>query len=244
MRLHRFYVEEPIGIKTEVVVRSASLAHQIKNVFRLRKGDLVVLFDGSGSDYQCELLESDGKSVTLRVVSAGRSRYMPSRRVYLYAALVKKDNFETIAEKATELGVTDIVPLLAEHSEKKSVNEARLRRIILEAAEQSGRGDVPVVHPVTDLKESMFYFGKARTPKVKQIDPEYAVAFHIEGELFEQKKFSNDEDIAIFIGPEGGWSPDEIDMFHKNDIEVRSLGAQVLRAETAVVAALSQVVFS
>lgn len=234
MRLHRFYVSEPVGTNTEFSVHSIDLAHQVKNVFRLKKGDSVIVFDGSGSDYECSLVENDGKSVTLRVVSAARSRYMPARKVFLYAALVKKDNFEFIVEKATELGVTDIVPVLAERSEKKGLNEGRLRKILVEASEQSGRGDVPEVHPIADLQGAL-----SRVAEGAQV-----IAFHTEGEAFTGEDLDGVEvPAAVFIGPEGGWSPDEIDLFHKNDVAVRCLGSQVLRAETAVVAALSMVVF-
>ncbi len=159
---------------------------------------------------------------------------MPTRKIRLFTALVKKDNFETIAEKATELGVTDVIPVLAERSEKKGLNEKRLKKIVIEASEQSGRGDVPAIHAVIDLKMAIESLGEDAR----------AVAFHTEGELFDRKDVPNDEDVSVFIGPEGGWSPDELDMFHKHDVPVRCLGPQVLRAETAVIAALSQVVFN
>jgi 16S rRNA (uracil1498-N3)-methyltransferase len=147
---------------------------------------------------------------------------------------VKKDTFEWITEKATELGVTDVVPVIAERSEKKNLNEERLKKISVEASEQSGRGDVPIVHPIISLEEAM--------EKVKQ-DGMQTVVFHLEGDTFHTAFFDKNNDLAVFIGPEGGWSEREVEMFHTNGFAVRSLGDQVLRSETAVIAALSQVVF-
>ncbi|MBP6858924.1 MAG: RNA methyltransferase, partial [Candidatus Pacebacteria bacterium] len=157
--------------------------------------------------------------------------FMPSRKVYLYAAMVKKDTFEWIAEKATELGVTHIIPVMAERSEKKNINEARLEKIVVEASEQSGRGSVPVIASMVSLKEGI----EIGDSNIRRI------AFHTEGKNFSASEIEKDQDIAIFIGPEGGWSPDEVALFHTNDIPVVCLGTQVLRAETAVVAALSVV---
>jgi len=90
MRLHRFLIAETIGKQRQIAVHSADLASQIRRVFRLKKGDLVILFDGSGSDYECEIVESDERSVTFLVLSAGRSRFIPARKIYLCAGIVKK----------------------------------------------------------------------------------------------------------------------------------------------------------
>lgn len=205
------------------------LVNQVRKVFRLKTGDSIIIFDGSGSDYECRIADMGKESITLDIQNASRSRYMSSRNVYLYAAMVKKDTFEWIAEKATELGVTHIIPVIAERSEKKNINEARLAKIVVEASEQSGRGNVTVILPMVSLKEGI-EMGDSNTKRI---------AFHTEGAAFTQGRPALNEDIAIFIGPEGGWSPDEIDLFHKNDVPVACLGTQVLRAETAVVAALS-----
>ena len=236
MRLHRFFVDQNIGAQTELSINSAELVNQVRRVFRLKKGDSVVVFDGSGSDYECRI-EGFGEhpeSVTLAVVSSERSRYVPARDLYLYAAVVKKDTFEWIVEKATELGVTHIIPVMAERSEKKSLNEARLRKIAVEASEQSGRGSVPTIMAIEPVLEAI------NGLKEKKIS---SVAFHTDGNGFNFSDGLGDEPLAVFIGPEGGWSEDELDLFHKNKIPVVCLGPQVLRAETAVIAALSQVVF-
>ncbi len=244
MRLHRFYISEPVGARTELTVASKELVHQIHDVFRLKKGDSVVVFDGSGFDYECHI---DGyeKGNTMRgdsvirlsIISSQRSRYTPPRRLYICAAIVKKDTFEWIVEKATELGVTDIIPLSAERSEKKSLNGERLKKISIEASEQSGRSATPMVHQIMGPADAAAFLKKEN-------EDTRLVAFHTEGEQLDRSTLSGEAPLAVFIGPEGGWSEDEIDMFHKNGIDVVCLGNQVLRAETAVIAALSQVVFT
>ncbi|MDE1975115.1 MAG: 16S rRNA (uracil(1498)-N(3))-methyltransferase [Patescibacteria group bacterium] len=257
MRLHRFFTPEPIGNRSELTIESRELVDQLRRVFRLKAGDEIVLFDGSGSDYKGAIARFDGADrVVLEHLTPSPSRYMPIRQVSLYTAVVKKDNFETIVEKATELGVTDIVPVLADRSEKKSLNMERLRKIAVEASEQSGRGNVPNIWPIEKLaaivgrlsSHEHFTLEKSHFTKVKFEpaggEPFLALAFHTEGELLARSHLGISRcNLAVFIGPEGGWSPDELALFHKAGISVYCLGPQVLRAETAAIAALTMAVF-
>lgn len=235
MRLHRFYISETIGSRTEIKIDSAELSNQLRRVFRLTSGDSIIVFDGSGLDYECDIIDIKTSSVTIRPIRSSRSRTMPNRDVILYASITKKDTFEWIVEKATELGVTRIVPLMAERSEKKNLNMERLNKIAVEASEQSGRGTVPVITPIVEFGElfGSEYFDKEATN----------IVFHTECPVFDRGRTSRvDLDhTGVFIGAEGGWSVKEIEMFHTHGIQVRSLGTQILRAETAVIAALSKV---
>lgn len=242
MRLHRFYISEKIGSKKEVVVNSAELADQIFKVFRLKSGDSVFLFDGSGNDYECTIghggSNKKDKGVVFEVVSSMKSPYLSSKEVILCAAITKKDTFEWIVQKATELGVTKIIPVLAERSEKKSLNIGRLNKISIEASEQSGRGSIPEILEITDLSGALSAI-KAAHNDVK------AIVFHTDAQKLSQSVIdsseSNKTSVAVFIGPEGGWSATEIDAFHKNNCDIYCLGSQILRAETAVIASLSLV---
>lgn len=232
MRLHRFYHSETIGDKKELIINSADFVNQVVRVFRLGVGDKVVVFDGSGNDYVYELLEVKPRGpVVLRICEVGPSRFMPTRKIYLFQSMIKKDKFEWVVEKATELGVTDIVPALADRSEKKDLNIERLRKIAIEASEQCGRGDVPVIATARPRLAELLIINCQK------------VALHLEGENFITARPRLAGDIGVFIGPEGGWSPNELDMFHKNGVTICSLGKQVLRAETAAIATLSLVVF-
>ncbi|MDE2037622.1 MAG: 16S rRNA (uracil(1498)-N(3))-methyltransferase [Patescibacteria group bacterium] len=236
MRLHRFFVSEPIGDRAELAVASRPLADQLRKVLRYREGDEVVLFDGSGSDHEAVIARFDGADrVAFDMKGRHPSRSMPSRAVMLCAAVIKKDNFELAAEKAVELGVTDIIPVLAERSEKRSLNMERLGKIAIEASEQSGRGDVPLVSPIATIEEAL------AAAERKGARP---VAFHTEGERFSRASLPEGAAIALFIGPEGGWSPEEAALFHRKGVLIACLGPQILRAETAVIAALSLVAFA
>ncbi|MEI8327838.1 MAG: RsmE family RNA methyltransferase [Candidatus Taylorbacteria bacterium] len=258
MRLHRFYIADEIVVGRELTISSADLVHQIRNVFRMKVGDQLVIFNGTGFDYMCKIDKINDRSIIvsnsvigLAVTESKRNNYVITRKLFLVASVVKKDNFDWIVEKATELGVTDIVPIITERSEKKSLNEERLRRIAIESSEQSGRDTTPLVWSIMG-SESAVSSLKKENPGIQ------ILAFHTEGEKFERAKFMGaageagslsegkpraTSPIAVFIGPEGGWTPAEIEMFHKENVPVVCLGPQVLRAETAVVAALSVVVF-
>jgi len=239
MRLHRFYVQERVGEKTKLTISSADLVNQIRRVFRLKKGDRVVIFDGSGSDYECTIDNDIERSrmipinlIDISVVEQRPSVFMPTREVILCASIVKKDNFELIVEKATELGVTKIIPIISERSEKKSLNEARLMKISIEASEQSGRGNIPVILPIMSLEDVVKEMRSNKIP---------SLIFHTQGEILPSGITANKEPVAVFIGPEGGWAEGEILMFHAQEGKIVCLGKQVLRAETAVIAALSRV---
>ena len=230
MRLHRFYFNQEIADRNEVVIDNEKLLHQITSVFRLKSGDKIVLFDGSGNDYICEF--QMGEINRAKIISKDKSRFIPNKQIILCQAIVKKDNFEFIVEKATEIGVSKIIPLIAFRSEKKNLNEERLNKIIMEASEQSSRGNIPELLPVEQGLENVLksYEGKK-------------LAFHTGEDCLEMDKESfTDKEIMVFIGPEGGWTDEEVAMFHKYNVPLYSLGKQVLRAETASLIALYNVI--
>jgi 16S rRNA (uracil1498-N3)-methyltransferase len=208
----------------------------MKRVLRLAIGERVVLFDGLGFEYVCEIGRYTEDAVVLNVVekrmgSGGEG----GKKVTLYMALVKKDNFEWIVQKATELGVSDIVPVVADRSEKKNLNTERLSKIIIEAAEQSGRIDLPRLHEIISLSDAITLASK---------NPNNSMSLDPTGKSIKEAK---DGDFTracngIFIGPEGGWTEKEIEAFKSAGIDVLSLGPQILRAETAAVAGLAIVI--
>lgn len=234
MRLHRFFLGEStggqIGEQRKLEIFDADLIHQWKKVFRLGTGDDVILFDGSGRDYTCkiEMLSKDSAQVS---VGESRAVHVPKKDVWLCVALIKKDHFEWVVEKGTELGVNHFVPVIAERSEKKDLNMERLVKIAREASEQSGRGTVPEIHPVMNL-ENIFSGNDSSLFKF----PSHKIAFDPEGTAMISKDASDTEPVAIFIGPEGGWSEKEIEFFKKQQVDLKNMGNQILRAETAAIA--------
>ena len=170
MRVHRFYINTPISSK-KFDITDRDIIHQWKSVFRYNVGSQVILFDGSGIDYLCMITSLRNLGATLEVVE-NREVNMIRNNVYLCMAMVKKDNFELVTQKVTEIGVTHIIPILCEHSEKRKLNFERLNKIILEASEQSGRGDIPTIHEVMTLEEVF----------TKGILPQEKIVLHPEGD--------------------------------------------------------------
>ncbi len=228
MRLHRFYTLQPLG--EVVVINDSSVLNQWKNVFRYTQGVLVILFNGDGYDYTYSIDSITSSSCNLTQTKRSPS-YIPNKKVTLYLSLIKKDNFELVTQKVTELGVTNIVPILSSRSEKKNLNEDRLNKIIIEASEQCGRGDVAIVSPIISLSEAL------ETIK----DKDNSMVFQMGGIPFNdnklQEKLKDSLNISLFIGPEGGWTAEEELLFKEKGLTSVSLGNTVLRAETAAITA-------
>ncbi len=227
MRLHRFFIKERV-VADKFCISDERLVHQWRNVFRYNVGSEVVLFDGSGGEFDAVIERMTNREADVSIISK-RKGVVPEREITLYQSLIKKDNMEWVAEKATELGVSKIVPVVSERSEKKDLNIERLEKIIIEASEQCGRADVPEMGSIEQLASSL-----------EGLEGEFVV-FDSSGVSFDPSLFSTDYKLlSIFIGPEGGWSPKEIEEFKNAGAKVYSLGKLTLRAETAVIAALSK----
>ncbi len=243
MRLHRFFIEEQLRNKKEITILEEELLHQLKHVFRLNAGDKLILLDNSGYEYMSEILLLTKSKAEIKILSSDLSENIPNtdKEVWLFASLIKKDNFEWIIEKTTELGISHIVPVISARTEKKELNIERAHKIIKEASEQSGRGIMPLLHDTRNLEDAIAH---AQEQNINLI------AFHLDGDAFNldhvlhnQSKLEKSLGISsehkksgILIGPEGGWSDNEILLFKTKNIPIYSMGKQVLRTETAAIA--------
>ena len=209
-------------------------AHHLGRVLRAQAGQLYEL--------------SDGERVWLsRIESVGRDRVQfalveelpavqPNLDITLLVALVKFDTFEWAIEKATELGVTTIVPLAAERSEKALLAAAakraeRWKKILLEASQQSRRVRVPTLQSLRLLDEA--FSGDSRGARLCL--SERAEAPSLKTALSSVKTLS----VTLAIGPEGGWTDRELEIVRQNRFSEVSMGRLILRTETAVIAALA-----
>lgn len=224
MRLHRFYLSEEVKDKKEILTSDQRLLHQWRDVLRMKTGDRLTVFDGRGKDFLCEV-KAFGRDGTILTVLEAKKGIAPEKNVWLFVSLTKKDKLEWVAEKATELGVSHIVPILSERSEKKGFNEERLRKIIIEASEQSGRAVPTALHGVFSLDEAI---EKHKNVPLFALDPSGSQ------NIADLKKETL---VGFFIGPEGGWNDGELNLFKKEKIPLISLGEPTLRAETAAIAA-------
>lgn len=229
MRLHRFYIDKPITDKT-FDVTDKDMVHQWKKVFRYNVGSQVIVFDGGGFDFTCIITSLRNLGATLTVLNK-KEVVKPPKNIWLCVSLLKKDNFELVVQKAVEIGVSHIVPILFDKSEKKKINKDRLEKIIKEASEQSGRSDLAKVENVSELEDLLS----------SGILPQEKIFFDREKPPIKDYLNSNinQYSFAIFIGPEGGFSEKDLKTFEKYNISGFELGKTTLRAETASIVASS-----
>ncbi len=232
MRLHRFYIEQPLG--EELVVDQSELVHQWISVFRYQCENEVVLFSSAniGVDYIYRIASANKKVVTLSFVSEEKN-ILPKKEITLCMAIVKKDTFENVVRYATELGVSKIIPVLASRSEKKNLNLERLNNIAKEASEQSGRGTVPVIGEILSFNEALEQ-SKDATNIFTSLYGENSSALVNKGLI--------KNNLTLWIGPEGGWTQEEEALAKENNFVLMKLTETVLKADTAAVCALSALV--
>lgn len=224
MRLHRFYVEKELSVGAEIMIDETSQLHQWLSVFRCSTGDKVILFNGSGNEYEAEFVELHKKKALLAIGSESTA-IMPKHELHLCLALIKKDLFELVVEKCTELGISSITPIITERTQNKNINRDRLRKIAIEASEQSGRGDVPRINESVSLMKAL---DAASGYTI------YVADVNHKGVQEKIKKSSNYPQ-ALFIGPEGGWGEKDLTLFAQYTLNTLNLGETTLRAETAAI---------
>jgi 16S rRNA (uracil1498-N3)-methyltransferase len=219
-KLHRFIGNFDLSAG-RMLIREPGLAHQIRDVLKLKAGEKIVLSDGRGNEAVVEIAAIDKTSFEVAVgeVQEGDE---PKRRVILYCAVLKRENFEYAVEKAVECGASEIVPLITAHTVKLGVNLDRLKKIAQEAAEQCGRSIVPEIKAPVKLVAAIKGAGEN--------DVNYF--FDAPGEEFIRVK-SLSAKVGVWIGPEGGWEEFETNAAREAGFAVASLGPLILRAETA-----------
>jgi 16S rRNA (uracil1498-N3)-methyltransferase len=211
-----------------VAVPDRELARQITRVLRLPEGAPVELFDGSGRAVSARFTGVSKEVACFEVVAdaAREDAAKLARRVDLYPSLIKNDHLSLVVEKATELGASRVVPVVAARSVKRDANRERLARIARESAEQCGRTSVPEVGEALGLPEALVA-ARASGAKIVALDQdvETMLAEAIEGA----------DHVALFVGPEGGWDDRDRDALAAGGAIRASLGGFVLRAETAAI---------
>lgn len=222
MRLHRFFVEEKLKANKKVKISDDILVNQWRNVLRYQVGQEMILLDNSGFEFRALLVSLTHRAAEVEIISSRPAVFTPPQPVFIFLAMAKRNAFEWAIEKGTEIGVTGFIPVVTDHSEKKSLNLDRSRSIIKESCEQSNRGTLPEVYEPITFSESV----RNANGLSFVLDPR--------GVPFNPSVYKSGERVNVFIGPEGGWSKAEIDVFKEKNIPIYSLGKQVLRVETAV----------
>lgn len=212
--------------KDYITVKDEELLNQIKNVLRLKKGEEVVLCDGNLNEAKALIFEMGGDFIEFHIIDRQKNQNEAERFVTLFCSILKRENFELVVQKATEAGVKEITPIITERTVKLNIRPDRLEKIIKEAAEQSDRGMVPLLNNVLELEESII---KVKNDLNLFLDKSGSEIFKDASRLEYKGR------INIWVGPEGGWTPQEIDLARSLGFKVIKLGNTTLRAETAAI---------
>ena len=240
--MRRFFVPPGLLADREVNL-PPELARRLATVLRLKRGERLVLADGAGRDYEVELTAVSPRAATAAVVAERPSPPEPSLELVLYQSLIRPQRFELVLEKGTEIGVSRFVPLLSGRAlvrtagptgEGGSQRMQRWRRIVTEAAEQSGRGRVPAIDP-----PSLFEDAARSAPGLLLLPWEGERSRSLRSYL----RSLGDRPLAasLFIGPEGGFAEDEVRLAREAGCVPISLGPRILRSETAGIVAAALV---
>lgn len=242
--MYQFFVEPSAILGNRVTITGKDVNH-IKNVLRMKIGEEIAVSNGmDGKEYRCgiEAFTEDEVICTLRFVKEDALE-LPSK-VYLFQGLPKADKMELIIQKAVELGVYQVIPVSCKRAvvkldEKKAKSKiARWQGIAEAAAKQSKRGIIPEVKEVMTMKEAIYY---SEACQVRIIPYELAEGMEKTKEIIGSLKPG--EDVAIFIGPEGGFEEAEVTAAMESGIVPITLGKRILRTETAGMTVLSWIMY-
>jgi 16S rRNA (uracil1498-N3)-methyltransferase len=230
MKLHRFYVPEhevskpsPHASNESITLHSSEVFHQMKNVLKLQKEEKFIFFNGDKNEYLSHIVSYSKKNeVEIEIDDVTQNHVSFPKEVFLFFSLIKKDNVDWILQKGTEVGVSHFIPVISSRSEKKELNMERAQKILVEASEQCGRNIPPQLHPLMKL-ENVF----------NEFDLSFIV-FEKDSPALKEEILT-DTSIGLFVGPEGGWSKEELALFKEKGGRFCSLGETTLRAETAAI---------
>ncbi|MCI9603578.1 MAG: 16S rRNA (uracil(1498)-N(3))-methyltransferase [Ruminococcus sp.] len=241
--MHRFFIQHSQIQGKRLYVEGADVNH-IKNVLRMKPGDQVMVSDGEGMQYLCALETFDTGRVWLEIVDTWEENRELSSKICLFQGLPKSDKMELIIQKATELGVYELVPMVTGRTvvkldEKKAEKKnARWNAIAESAAKQSGRSLIPRVTGVMTFSEALAY---AKELDVLLIPYEKAEGMEATRRAIEG--IYPGQSVGIFIGPEGGFEEAEVEQAMEKGAAPVTLGRRILRTETAGFVVLSMLLY-
>ena len=227
-KIHRFITTYQ---KTNNILKitDTDLIHQINDVLKMRiNEDCIVIGEdqieiiGTIKNIKPKYIELNIKE---KIISKNNLPADESKFVTLYMAILKKENFEMVLQKASEIGINKIVPMITNRTVKTGLNYERLQKIAREASELCGRNTVIEIADITNFSDA-----------IKNDESKTKILFNITGEKIENQKLDN-KSLSIYIGPEGGFTENEINLAKENKIEIKNLGQLTLRGETAAIIA-------
>ena len=226
MRPHRFIGNFDLS-KKELFISDADFINQAKNVLRLKTGDELILCDGKLDEAVAEISLLTKDKVELAIIETRKNENESENHVSLYCSILKKENFEIVVQKAVEVGVKEIAPIIAVRTVKFGLNYERLNKIIKEAAEQSERGILPKLDEAISFDEAV-----KQAKSANDLNLFFQAGYPLLGHSMSKLKKN-----GVFIGPEGGWTEEEIKIAQSNGFTFVGLSKTTLRAETAAIVA-------
>ncbi len=222
MKIHRFFGKFVI-VDKGIKIDKKEIVHQIKNVLHLKVGEKILLCDENKSEYMAEITHME-KDINTKIISLEKNKNESKRNIHLYLSILKKENFELAVQKAVEVGVSTITPIITERTVKLNIKKERILKIIKEAAEQSERGIIPELKDIANFNDVL---------KEKRDGITFFCDRSGNNLNYSLKNIKEHDAINIFIGPEGGWSENELKNAKRNKFFIVSLGKFTLRGETA-----------
>ncbi|GHO44745.1 16S rRNA (uracil(1498)-N(3))-methyltransferase [Ktedonospora formicarum] len=253
--MHRFFVEgqvEPGLLKQQGTSISLpdNLAHQVRDVLRLALNERLVLLDNSGEETHCAVRKSTRSEVIVEILERLRGVSESPVEITLCQGLLKSARFEWILEKGTELGVTTFAPTTCQRSmaglsEAGNAKQKRWQRIIQEAAEQCGRSRIPTLQPIRPLMHMLADIPDgtlALMPWEEERKQTLRTTLREAMTNYDEAPTHHFR-IMLFIGPEGGLTQEEIMMARRQGATIVTLGERILRAETAAIASIANIMY-
>lgn len=223
-KIRLFFKEKIVNSKS--IALDSEKTHYLKRVMRKKNGDKITIFNGKEQwEVELNLTEYTVKPEK----KTGMLGFIPD--IYLYFSLLKNKQTNYLIEKVCELGVKKIIPLKTEFSENFTPNLCRLKKVAIEAVEQSNGILVPEIEKLSSLKEVLKNWNKER--KVFFCDEDR------KGKKISKISLSKKDKVAIFIGPVGGWSLRDKQLFQSIEVNKINLGKNILKADTAAIVSLS-----
>ena len=231
--MYHFFVPAGQISDTAVSITGSDVTH-ISRVLRMKAGDEITVLDGKGNEYTCRLTSFCDTAVEAEIIEKRPVSSELSSKLYLFQGVPKGDKLDRIVQESVELGVFEIIPVITERTvvkledKKNEQRTARYNSIAESAAKQAGRGRIPVVRKAVSWKEAL----KA----AKELDVilfPYELADDMENTRSVLNSLDNTASIGIFIGPEGGFSAEEVEQAVNAGFEAVTLGKRILRMETA-----------
>jgi len=235
MELKRFFIDNEKIHGDKILIDNQEYYHIVK-VMRYKKGYKLIISTGDGYDYHSIIEEINDRFIVCRIENKEVNLNNSVVEINLFAAMIKEDNYELMVQKAVELGVHSITPLITQYTSERNIRIDRLEKIALEASKQCGRASR------AEIREAKTYIDA-----VLSFKDNYAImAYEKEKKVYLKDiipEIRDAKSISVIIGPEGGFSEEEARQAEEKGIMKFSLGKRILRAETASIVTLGNLIY-